>query len=125
DAKPACSTLKISVFLIGRVTNSDILGGTADLLECRAQEHGPLDRPFEMTIQPSCFVGFENWPLMRRDAPDGNRSSGCCTVHQLGYNLLEIAHIAGIFSSKEEFAYGTVEFDRFTFRTKATKEVFG
>src|SRR5262245_29362012 len=125
DAKPTRRTVKISVFLIGRVTNSDILGGTADLLESRAQEHGPLDRPFERTIQPSCFVGFENWPLMRRDATDGNPSIGCGVVHHLGYNLLEIAHIAGIFPSKEEFAYGTVEFDRFTITTKLTEKIFG
>ena len=62
---------------------------------------------------------------MRRDAPDGNPSIGCGVVHHLGYNLLEIAHIAGIFSSEEEFAYGTIKFDRFTATTKLTEKIFG
>jgi hypothetical protein len=46
-------------------------------------------------------------------------------MHEPGYNLLELAHIARIFSSQEEFLYGTVELGRLTVGTSSAEEAFG
>jgi hypothetical protein len=124
NAKAARSPLKTPVFHVGRVLNSNFLGGTADVLEPGTEDNSSLDRLPEFGIQPNHLVRLANWALFRRNVANCNGFVRCTSAHQPGYNLLQLTDITRIFSSKKIFTYGGVKLGHFVVRMSLTEEMF-
>ena len=124
NAKAARSPLKTPVFHIGRVLNSNFLGGTTDVLEPGTEDNSALDRLPEFGIQPNHLVRLASWALIRRNVANGNGFVRCTSTHQPEYNLLQLTDITGIFPSKEILPYGGVKLGHFVVLMSLTEEMF-
>src|SRR5262249_51997106 len=116
NTKAARSPLQTAVFDSGRIVNGDLLGGAADFLEPGAENDRALDGLLESGIQPDRLVRLAGWTLLGWDVADRDGSVLCAPVHQPGYDLLQLAHVPGIFSSQKILAYRRIKTRRLAVR---------
>ena len=117
--------LKVSIFLFRRDADGGILRCAADFLEARADEHGASNDLLEVQIYPTHLFSVGSRALVGRDVAQRNRAAARVAVDQSRQDLPEVAHVAGIVSSKKIVAYAFVELGRLAIREKLTEEMFG